>query len=172
MRLFSSQSSPQYAGFWRRLLAFAIDYILLSAVLLPILLMIYGPGYIVWLSESNGLLDYYGLTDLILTKFLPLALIVFFWTRFGATPGKLLLDCKVVTTSDEGSISITTAIIRLFGYVISALPVYLGFIWMAFDKRKQGLHDKLAKTLVLHQPDDYAHMSLDELMAPFNKDFK
>lgn len=161
-----------YAGFWRRLLASIIDYILLSAVLLPLMLAIYGPGYMLWLSESDSMFDYYGIADLIITKLLPVLLIVLFWTRLGATPGKLLLDCKVVDATTEDMISSKTAIIRLLGYLVSALPLYLGFVWMAFDKRKQGLHDKLARTYVLHQPDDYAHMSLDELMAPFQKDFR
>ena len=49
-------------------------------------------------------------------------------------------------------------------YAASALPIYLGFAWIAIDKRKQGLHDKLAKTLVLYQADDYANEPLSTLM--------
>ena len=40
-------------------------------------------------------------------------------------------------------------IVRYLGYFVSALPLGLGFIWVAFDKRKQGWHDKIARTLVV-----------------------
>jgi len=35
------------------------------------------------------------------------------------------------------------------GYLISALIFYLGFIWIAFDRKKQGWHDKIAGTCVI-----------------------
>jgi len=34
-------------------------------------------------------------------------------------------------------------------YLISKLALYLGFIWIAFDRRKQGWHDKIAGTVVV-----------------------
>jgi len=43
---------------------------------------------------------------------------------------------------------------RYFGYYVSGLILALGFIWIAFDKRKQGWHDKLAGTLVIREGDD------------------
>lgn len=153
-----------YAGFWRRLLAFFIDYLLLSALLAPLLFLIYGRGYFLWLTEVDGLFEIYGVADLLISKLLPFLLLVILWRRLGATPGKILLDCRVVDAKTLKTLSLRTAIIRAGAYIISALPVYLGFIWMAIDKRKQGLHDKLAGTLVLHDPDDYANLSLQELM--------
>jgi uncharacterized RDD family membrane protein YckC len=41
--------------------------------------------------------------------------------------------------------------VRYLGYFVSALPLGLGFFWVAWDKRKQGFHDKLAKTVVIHE---------------------
>ncbi|VAX13281.1 hypothetical protein MNBD_GAMMA24-1132 [hydrothermal vent metagenome] len=154
----------KYAGFWRRLLAFFIDYLLLFALLTPLLYLIYGRGYFLWLSASEGFFEIYGTADLLLAKILPFLLLVIFWQRLGATPGKILLDCRLVDARTLNNISYKSAVIRAAGYIISALPVYLGFIWIAFDKRKQGLHDKLAGTLVLHDPDDYAYLSLQQLM--------
>ncbi len=160
----SPSASLNYAGFWRRCLAFFIDYLLLSALLAPLLYLIYGPGYFLWLLESQGIFDIYGTADLLLAKILPFLLLVVFWRRLGATPGKILLDCRLVDARTLENLSFKSALIRAAGYIISALPVYLGFIWIAFDKRKQGLHDKLAGTLVLHDPDDYAFLSLQQLM--------
>ena len=158
-----------YAGFWRRLLAFLIDYLLISIFLAPVLYLVYGQNYFLWLAQSPGMFEIFGVADLLLTKILPLVLLVWFWRSLGATPGKIMLDCKIVDVETEGSISLKKALLRMLGYFVSALPFYLGFLWIARDKRKQGLHDKLAGTLVLHQPDDYAEMSLQELMAPFEK---
>jgi len=153
-----------YAGFWRRLLAFFIDYLLLCTLLAPVLFLIYGRGYFLWLAETEGFIAVYGSADLLLTKILPFLLLILLWRRLGATPGKILLDCRVVDAKTLENVSTRNAFIRAAGYIISALPVYLGFVWIAFDKRKQGLHDKLAGTLVLHDPDDYANLSLQELM--------
>lgn len=160
----TAPASLNYAGFWRRLLAFFIDYLLFFALLTPLLYLIYGRGYFFWLIEAKGFFEAYGAADLLLTKILPFLLLVIFWRRLGATPGKILLDCRLVDARTLENISIKNALIRAAGYIVSALPVYLGFIWIAFDKRKQGLHDKLAGTLVLHDPDDYACLSLQELM--------
>jgi uncharacterized RDD family membrane protein YckC len=39
--------------------------------------------------------------------------------------------------------------LRYAGYFVALLPVGLGILWVAFDARKQGWHDKLAKTVVV-----------------------
>lgn len=153
-----------YAGFWRRLLAFLIDTFLYAGLSAPLLVALYGRDYFYWSGEQGGLLAVYGIGDLLLTKLLPLLLIIGFWLRFGATPGKLLLDCRIVDARTLQPIGWKQALLRLFGYLLSALPLYLGFFWIAWDKRKQGLHDKLAGTVVLHRPDEYETLPLSELV--------
>ena len=39
--------------------------------------------------------------------------------------------------------------VRLVGYWVSSLPLALGYIWVALDRRKQGWHDKIAGTQVV-----------------------
>jgi len=163
----SSTASVTYAGFWRRLLAFIIDSALVSAVLIPMLIAFYGRDYFYWSAANHTLFNIYGAADLILGKLLVLGLLVYMWGRFGATPGKMLLDCRVVDANSLQPLSWKQAVFRLFGYGVSYLPLMLGFVWMAFDKRKQGLHDKLARTVVVHQPNINEHSNLNELMAPF-----
>jgi len=160
----TNPESIQYAGFWRRLLAFILDSFLFGAVVVPFLVLIYGRDYFYWSSEQTGMFAIYGIADFLLTTLLPVVLIIGFWTRLGATPGKLLLDCRVVDAKTLLPLSGKKAMLRCLAYLASALPIYLGFVWIAFDKRKQGLHDKLAGTLVLHEADDYAHESLDKLL--------
>ena len=153
-----------YAGFWRRLLAFILDSFLFSAVVAPLLVLMYGRDYFYWSAEQTGIYAIYGIADFLLTTLLPVALIIGFWIKLGATPGKLLLDCKVVDAKTLQALSWKRALLRCLAYIASALPIYLGFVWIAFDKRKQGLHDKLAGTLVLHEADDYASEPLDKLL--------
>lgn len=148
----------QYAGFWRRLLAFILDSFLFYAVVAPLLMLSY------WSSEQVGVFAIYGIADFLLTTLLPVVLIIGFWIKLSATPGKLLLDCKVVDAKTLQPLGWKKALLRCLAYVVSALPVYLGFVWIAFDKRKQGLHDKLAGTLVLQEADDYALEPLDKLL--------
>ena len=148
----------QYAGFWRRLLAFILDSFLFYAVVAPLLMLSY------WSSEQVGVFAIYGIADFLLTTLLPVGLIIGFWIKLCATPGKLLLDCKVVDAKTLQPLSWKKALLRCLAYLASALPIYLGFVWIAFDKRKQGIHDKLAGTLVLHEADDYAREPLDKLL--------
>jgi len=110
-----------YAGFWRRLGAFALDAVLYTAF-----------------------------------TTLPLLAIAFCWVRWGATPGKWLLDCQVVDARTLQPLTWKQAGLRLLGYLVSAMLLYLGFLWIAFDRRKQGLHDKLVGSVVLHRSPDYA----------------
>jgi uncharacterized RDD family membrane protein YckC len=74
----------------------------------------------------------------------------YFHGATGRTPGKMLLGLQVVS-ADGAPISFGTAFLRTVGYFISSLlfTFPLGFIWAAFDKRKQGWHDKIAGTVVI-----------------------
>lgn len=75
---------------------------------------------------------------------------VILWKKFNATPGKMLFKLKVVddTTLEEPSTS--QYIVRFVGYVISALPLGLGFFIIPFNKRKKALHDYMANTVVIY----------------------
>jgi uncharacterized RDD family membrane protein YckC len=77
-----------------------------------------------------------------------LVYIIGFWTWKGQTPGKMAMGIKIVA-ADGGPIGLGRAIIRYLCYIVSAVILYLGFIMIAFDKRKQGLHDKIAGTFVI-----------------------
>ncbi|MFN2202110.1 MAG: RDD family protein [Caldilineaceae bacterium] len=77
------------------------------------------------------------------------------WGRSGQTIGMGLTGIKVVRT-DGTRLGYGKAFLRYVGYVISALLLSLGFLWIGFDKRRQGWHDKIAGTLVTLSDDDFA----------------
>jgi uncharacterized RDD family membrane protein YckC len=72
-----------------------------------------------------------------------------FWTLAGQTPGMRLLGLRV-TSVDGGSLRLGRALLRLGGMVLAALPLMAGYALILVDARRQGLHDKLARTLVLY----------------------
>ena len=74
---------------------------------------------------------------------------MFFWIKFQATPGKMLIASKIVDARTGNPPTKGQYVGRYLAYFISLLPLGLGFFWVAFDKRKQGWHDKLAGTVVI-----------------------
>ena len=139
-----TENKVVYAGFWIRALAFAIDdFIFLVLVTLP-LTLIYGV-HDYWYGEMY----FPGFWAVVRDFITPVVLTIWFWLRYQATPGKMLLRLKVVDIKTLRLISFRQAIIRYFGYLPSTLSLLLGYLWVAFDNRKQGWHDKLASTSVV-----------------------
>lgn len=69
-------------------------------------------------------------------------------SRFQATPGKMLIGIKVVDLNGE-KVNIKIANIRFWGKMLAILFFFLGCLIIPFTPKKQGLHDYLAKTLVI-----------------------
>jgi uncharacterized RDD family membrane protein YckC len=135
--------NQEYAGFWIRVGAALIDSILVLIIILPILWVIYGKSY--WLGESYV----QGFWDLLLSYVLPAIAVIIFWVYKSATPGKMATKLTIVDARTGGKPSTGQFVIRYIGYYLAMLPLFLGIIWVGIDKRKQGLHDKLAGTVVL-----------------------
>ena len=73
----------------------------------------------------------------------------YWWSHGGQTPAYKMLGLKAVRAADGGPLSFGTGIIRMLGYIVSGFVLYLGFIWIAFDPKAQGWHDKIAGTVVI-----------------------
>jgi uncharacterized RDD family membrane protein YckC len=126
----------QYGGFWIRFVAALIDGVVLG-VISGIVGALLGRG-----AAGQGLSSLLGLAvGWLYEAYLESS-------ERQATLGKMALGLKV--TDETGNrISFARATGRHFAKYISAIPLLLGFIWAAFDSRKQGWHDKLAGTLVV-----------------------
>ena len=112
---------------------------------MPLLALIYGWNYFALTTDSLVA----GPADFLISWVFPLVAAVWFWVKLQATPGKMAVSLKVVDARTGNSLSVAQAIGRYFAYFLSALPFGLGFIWIAFDSKKQGWHDKLAGTVVI-----------------------
>lgn len=66
-----------------------------------------------------------------------------------ATPGKMAISARIVDAGTGGPPSTAQLVVRYLGYFVSTIPLCLGLLWVAFDPRKQGWHDKLARTVVV-----------------------
>ncbi len=137
----------QYGGFVRRIIAFVIDNIFLQAAALFVTIV----GLIVIGIEAEGLP---ALSGTLLNSYYATAVVMnlFYFTYFhgttGQTLGKRMLGMKVVQSTGE-PMRAGVAFLRWVGYLLSGLIFYLGFLWIAFDGRKQGWHDKIAGTCVI-----------------------
>ena len=80
------------------------------------------------------------------------------WVNSGRTLGKRVVGNQVVR-ADGTPLTWGKALLRYLGYIVSAVVLSIGFLWVAFDKKRQGWHDKLAGTVVVDEdtkfsPDD------------------
>ena len=134
-------SYNRYAGFFRRFIAFLIDSIITRI----------GLTILFFHSADFEMYDIHNLFSrhTIVVELILMAYFVFCESSvWQATLGKKLLNIKVVDESFS-RISPGTALIRYLFKYLSTFVFLLGYIWIIFDSKKQGWHDKLAKTFVI-----------------------
>jgi uncharacterized RDD family membrane protein YckC len=139
------------ADFASRLAAFVVDGIFVlsgQAVLLA------PAAWYWWAREAPRTpSDVSFLPVLASATLVPLALLlgalyhVYFWSVKGATPGKELLDLRVETEEGVSPLPLARAALRVFGYLLSAASLGIGFLMVAFQG--SGLHDRISSTRVM-----------------------
>lgn len=148
----------QYAGFWGRFMAMLLDTLVQSLILAPLVWFLVRAD----LQEAN-LADPFALAEQLsnslsspLSNALQFTMItaycLIFWKFKSATPGKIMMGMSIVDAQTGGELSNGRMLLRYLGYYLCLLTCLLGFFWIGIDKRKQGLHDKLAGTVVVMNP--------------------
>ncbi|MGH2482881.1 MAG: RDD family protein [Candidatus Limnocylindria bacterium] len=165
----------EYAGFWIRTAAYLIDSIPFLVVafiffvgpmmnaafeafedipLPPPGVSMNSPEYQAWnllvTDRMNELMGgmYPGFA---LLQLFPIVYFVGFWTWLGQTPGMMIFGLRVARETDGTKPGLGRSFLRFVGYWLSWIALFIGFIWVAFDSRKQGWHDKIAGTLVVRR---------------------
>lgn len=133
----------RYVGFWARVLASLVDSVAILFVLVPLALLLQMIG----VGIAAG--DPYAGT---IVQIMFALVIIVFWAMRMATPGKMVIDAVIVDAKTFGKPRLFQYVIRYLGYFVSTIPFCLGLIWVGFDRRKQGWHDKLAGTVVIRRP--------------------
>jgi len=152
-----------YEGFGRRLLAGIIDSALAFLLMVFLVLVRFAvggssPSPSALMAELSGL-----------SVFAPwlLAMIcsaqTLFWRFLAATPGMLLLGCQVVRADNGKPISLLQSLARCAALWLGLACLGIGVLWIIWDRRHQGLHDKLVGSVVIKE--DESRIPLDELLG-------
>ncbi len=140
------QSLPK-AGFWIRVVASLLDSFLLAAVQLVLSLLI---GLII--SMLGIAVEGDPAVSMVIWLFgasLSIGYAVFFTGYCGQTPGKMALRIKVIRTDGSQPSYGRAALREVLGKFVSGILLGIGYLMVAFDSQKQGLHDKIADTYVV-----------------------
>lgn len=128
-----TEQEYQYVGFWKRLIAYFIDGIIVTILSLP--------GYFIFGFES--------VLAMIVGLVIAVGYYIVLWHKSGSTPGKNVISAKVVCAKTGQYPTLGQAALRYLGYIVSSIPLGLGFVIAAFTKKKQGLHDMISGTVVI-----------------------
>src|SRR5688572_26684815 len=113
----------KYVGFGKRLLAYIIDAIILI-------------GATAFIGDSN--------IKQTIDAFLWIPYFVWMNGQFGASIGKMVMGIKIVKENGK-PITYGDALVREIASILSLAILFLGFITIIWDKKKQSWHDKIAK---------------------------
>jgi uncharacterized RDD family membrane protein YckC len=164
----------QYAGFWIRLGAYLLDSIPLLILGFIFILPMFGamgealrdippppvgtpvdsPAYLEWQRQFTERIAESTASMTSGSGLLQLASAIYFigfWTWRAQTPGMMLLGLRIARDADGTPPGLGRSILRYIGFFISAIVLFIGFIWVAFDSKKQGWHDKIAGTVVVRR---------------------
>lgn len=154
----------RYAGFWIRVVASIIDAIIVGVPLAIVFFAAEGSTLSTYANCVNNAAASGVLPATCQSTFVgaigsfeligiavELLYFVILWSKFGGTFGQRMLGLHVVDAATGRNIGIGRSIGRFVGYVISGAALDIGLIWVAFDPRKQGWHDKIASTFVVRK---------------------
>ena len=133
----------EYAGFWIRVWAAFIDSVLVLLVAVPLIAWFYGWDELVVGSDTFKPVRF------AIEWLLPAAATLVFWRYRSATPGKMAIGARIVDARTGQAPTLGQLVVRYLGYFVSLFPFGLGLVWVGIDRRKQGFHDKLARTVVI-----------------------
>lgn len=148
----SVTENPDYAGFWVRFAAYAIDSAVVFAGLLIVRLIFAG------ISLAGGgaitgtdILFHYSLKDMVLYGLKVLYFITFTYLT-GTTLGKKAMNLRVISKDPKEKLTLLNVVYReTVGRFLCSLPVNIGYVVAGIDSEKRGFHDMLCDTRVVYQ---------------------
>lgn len=133
----------KYVGFGRRFVALLVDALVIGLIS-TVLGFVFGFTNPQQLSNTNTNSLSYGLS---------LFLSILYWVIYQKwatqTAGKKLLGIKVVDSAGQTPSYFTFFLREIIGKFISGIVIGLGYLWVIWDPKKQGWHDKIANTFVI-----------------------
>jgi uncharacterized RDD family membrane protein YckC len=128
----------------KRTLSFVIDDLLMSLVVVAAFgdILFNATNATEWVESTSKIV-----TQTIFIKFLYQTLFTWY---YGATIGKIIMKIQIIELDSLSRPSIFIAMTRAGLRILSEMFFYLGFFPGFFDKLKQTLHDKVARTVVIN----------------------
>ena len=139
-----------YAGFFVRLAAYIIDWIIVGCVLLVVKF----PLWIATVASPDNFIvkDFifsYSVKDIVL--YLLSVLYFILLTYFtGATLGKRAMRLRVVSSEQRKMTLFEVAYRETVGRFLSKIIIFIGYFMIGPDREKRALHDRLADTRVVY----------------------
>lgn len=142
----------RYGGFWIRFCAKFVDGLMMTVVNLALNFSVLGsPLHKATHPATHPAQMAMTFAMMGFEMLLGIAFITFFLGKFGATPGKMLFGLKVVRP-DGAPLTYGRAFGRYWAEMLSGFTLYIGYLMVAWDPEKRGLHDRVADTRVVYKP--------------------
>jgi uncharacterized RDD family membrane protein YckC len=78
------------------------------------------------------------------------AYFTFFHVAWGQTVGKMIFGLRTLQKNGQ-PLTYPQSLLRTLSYLVSAFPVFLGFIWTGFTAGKRSWHDLISGTIVVRE---------------------
>jgi uncharacterized RDD family membrane protein YckC len=156
-------SPPRYEGLVTRAIAFALD----AAVINGLGIAVAGVVALALsvLSLPDALESVLLAGGAVLFVVWSIGYFVVFWSTTGQTPGSRAMRIRVCRADDGATVRPRVAALRVVYLFLAALPLLAGFLTILVDDRRRGLHDILARTVVVEAV-EVAEVIAGEVVGP------
>ena len=141
----NGEGGLELATVGQRLSSFIVDLIVLSVIYIALIIL---SGGDMWEAiVGSGVGEEFQHAHLLMA-----AIGIGYYTYFfgkGETPGMRLVEIRLVRTDGVEPVGLRRGFLRWVGMEISGIVLLLGYIWILFDKKRQGWHDRIAGTYVV-----------------------
>jgi uncharacterized RDD family membrane protein YckC len=146
------RAAPDYTGLVTRAIGFGVDAVIIDlAAILVVAIVALALSLFKIPSGIDTALAALGAVVFVVWAG---AYFVTFWSTTGQTPGARVMRFRVLAPgTNRGRIGPRRALLRLLGMILAAIPLLAGYFMVLFDDRRRGLHDRLARTVVVDAPD-------------------
>ena len=143
------RAEPRYIGIVARTLGFTVDAMLICAAAF---IVEFGVALIVTVAHPpSGWKSAMVVVGGIVFALWAMIYFVAFWTTTGQTPGARIMHFRVVPRKGD-ELKPRLAIVRAIGLVLAAIPLFAGYLPIAIGRKRRGLQDYLARTIVVDAP--------------------
>jgi len=158
-----NQQQIKYAGFWVRFAAISFDIFIVSLAV-DILYFLF---YLIEKNSTASNFLHYAIL-LFINLIILCSYYVFLTYKYQATFGKMILGLVVFSENFEKPVLGKIFVREIPGKILSGLILYIGYIMAGFTKKKQALHDKVAKTVVVYRDPNKSVTANAVLVALFS----